>query len=325
MTLREQPLLTREMPRDALVLEPGAVYVHGADAAEDRGDLSPGWVAIQAASGALFRSVRELEEEIVLSDGSNETPFYLTDADALSGHLAGIGAPIYLDITSLRHSSWAPLVRAGIESGADLRVVYLEPASYRRSSTPSPGLIFDLSERIGGIAPLPGFARLGVGASRPSVFLPLLGFEGARFSYAMENVEVVEELVFPVVGVPGFRPEYPFDAFAGNRVMLRGDVTSRVQFAKANCPFDLFHTLHRVHRKFTDSNLKVAPIGTKPHALGAVLYALSRPSDVELVYDHPVKSSKRTQGEARLCLYDVGSFARSSLFLRHGEFAPVAA
>ena len=38
------------------------------------------------------------------------------------------------------------------------------------------------------------------------------------------------------------------------------------------------------------SYMYVAPIGTKPHALGALLYFVSCLSDCEIIYDHPTSA-----------------------------------
>jgi hypothetical protein len=56
---------------------------------------------------------------------------------------------------------------------------------------------------------------------------------------------------------------------------------------------------------FPRDTMKVAPIGTKPHAMGAVLFALASSKTVELVYDHPIRKATRTAGKARLLLYEV--------------------
>jgi hypothetical protein len=320
MSLHEQPLFTREMERHHLTLPFGSAYLHGAGAVEERGELTPEWVAARAVDGVKFFAIQEDGERLTISDGEAEVSCYLNQAEALQGILRDAGGEIYLDITSVTHRTWAPLLRAAIEGGVAMKIVYLEPASYRRSTSPAPGLIYDLSERIDGISPLPGFARVAGPSPRAPVFVPLLGFEGARLSFMLESVQAPLESTFAVVGVPGFRPEYPFVAYAGNRTELDGDLGRNAHLAKANCPFDLYHALYRIRRKFPDSPMKIAPIGTKPHAVGAVLFALAYPEAVEIVYDNPVRSSKRTEGEARLCLYDIPGFVGSSLFQRAGEF-----
>ena len=224
---------------------------------------------------------------------------------------------IYLDITGLGHRIWAPLLRAAVEEGSEVTVVYAEPETYARSTSPSPGLIFDLSERIEGIAPIPGFARLDLRDDKDAVFIPMLGFEGHRLAHIVESVQAPASLTFPLVGVPGFRPEFPYYTYLGNRLQLAVDsVHQNVQFAKANCPFEAFHAIHRIGREFRERTLTIAPIGTKPHALGAVLYYLARPSSVELVYDHPVRRDQRSAGLGKICLYNVSQFASTDLFLQ---------
>ena len=185
-------------------------------------------------------------------------------------------------------------------------VVYVEPGAYRFSLTPTEGEIFDLSERIIGISPLPGFASLTDPSEDDFCFVPLLGFEGARLAYILENVQPPGGKIFPVIGVPGFEPEYPFYTYHGNRLPLSETRAWRnVRFAKANCPFSLFYTLQQIAREYPRDTLKIAPIGTKPHALGAVLYTLASSTPVELVYDHPIRKAMRTSGTARLLLFHV--------------------
>ena len=108
------------------------------------------------------------------------------------------------------------------------------------------------------------------------------------------------------MGVPGFRPEYPFHTFLGNRIpLIQNGAWRNVRFAIANCPFSLFYVLQDIAADFPHDLLKIAPIGTKPHALGAVLFSLSSSKPVELVYDHPIRKSARTMGAARLLVYHV--------------------
>jgi hypothetical protein len=56
--------------------------------------------------------------------------------------------------------------------------------------------------------------------------------------------------------------------------------------------------------------LRIAPIGTKPHAIGSILFAINNPDIVELVYDHPVRKKQRTEGTARLHAYHVSVLFR---------------
>src|SRR5581483_9450631 len=218
------------------------------------------------------------------------------------------GAALYLDITGLGHHVWAPILRVAMAQDRVVRAVYVEPDQYRRASRQREGEIYDLSEGIAGIQPIPGFASLVEEEEEDSIFVPLLGFEGARFAYVRENVQPEEGKTIPIVGVPGFRPEYPFSTYYGNQIPL---VETRswldVRYAIANCPFSLYYALEDIARDYAGNRLQIAPIGTKPHALGAVLFVLFGSSRAELVYDHPVRSAGRTIGSDHLLVYHVSS------------------
>jgi hypothetical protein len=214
---------------------------------------------------------------------------------------------IYIDITGLRHHVWAVLVRSALETNSRVIAIYVEPADYRTSLAPTENQIYDLSERIEGIRPLPGFARTR-DTGENSCFVPLLGFEGTRVSYIISQLEPPGGKIIPIIGVPGFRPEYPFASYLGNRThLLQTQAWKKVRYALANCPFDLFYVLQDIHREYPGHVLKIAPVGTKPHALGGILYAIANPMSVELVYDHPIRKAERTAGTARLLAYHLSS------------------
>ena len=220
---------------------------------------------------------------------------------------------VYIDITGLPHHVWGPLLRASLDSNLAVRVVYAEPVEYRFQKSPTPSDIFDLSERIEGIAPIPTFVSLTDEPSEDAtVFVPLLGFEGARFAFMLEQVQPPGEKIVPIVGIPGFRLEYPFYAYQGNQLPLRSSgAWKKVRFATANCPFSLYYELEDISQEFCGNRLKIAPIGTKPHALGAFLFAIRSSGTVEIVYDYPIRKARRTEGAARILVYYVSRFVGS--------------
>ncbi len=263
-------------------------------------------VEIETQAAASFR---------VNVGGAAQRDVFLRSRRGLSELMASLPDELYLDITGLAHHTWAPLLRAAIDCRKRLWGVYVEPGDYTRNSTPTEGTIYDLSERILGIAPLPGFATLQGVDERSFAFVPLLGFEGTRLIHVGEHVQAPMESTVPIVGVPGFRAEYPFVSLKGNRKpLVEGRFWTNTLYATANCPFDTFFVLRSVLDGTDWEYLRIAPIGTKPHGLGAVLFALSAEDRVELIYDHPIRKPGRTTGSARLCLYDVSTFVESDDF-----------
>jgi len=215
----------------------------------------------------------------------------------------------YIDITGLTHSMWAALLRTGLALGKKIIVVYVEPSLYKHSAAPREGHIYDLSVSIAGIAPLPGFAFLSDRSDDDFTLIALLGFEGTRLSHMIEHIQPQFDRIFPVIGCPGFKPWYIFEAYVGNkRVLWETRAWHEARYAPGNCPFSCYYLLEDIASSRGKSGLKIALVGTKPHALGAVLFYLASDTPVELVYDHPTRSDNRTDGTERLLTYHVSTF-----------------
>lgn len=216
---------------------------------------------------------------------------------------------IFLDLTSLPHHIWAPLLRASINERLNVEVTYVEPEDYKILSEGDQGLVFDLSERISGIAPIPGFLTLTDDNEDQFCLVALLGFEGPRFAHVVEVVDPPGGKIYPVIGMPGFRIEYPQHAFYCNRITLRDTKAwKNVRYADASDPFSLCYVLEAIAQENPGVLLKVAPIGTKPHALGAFLFFLKARRQVEFIYDHPIRKRERSEGVGKLHIYHASKF-----------------
>jgi len=292
------------------VPEDGSAFVFGTTA-EERSAHLPEWE--DAATNVSFvRVTDQLQSHMVADvDGASQR-VALRGTRQLASFWSTVSRDsVYLDITGLSHHVWAPLLKTALECCRTVRVVYVEPDRYRFSANPKESGLFDLSEAIGGIRPINGFTVLDEEGDTPPCFVPLLGFEGARFAHLLEQIDPPGDRIIPVVGIPGFRIEFPFHTFHGNQAaLLNGSSWRNVRYAIANDPFSIFYLLDEIAQAFPFAPMKVAMIGTKPHALGAVLYALARKRGVELVYDHPNRKDKRTVGSQRALVYHVSKFLR---------------
>ena len=303
--LKREPILTDTYESVSLFRPvPGSAYVFRVSN-EDRSGHTVRWR--QSCSDVQFIEVTN-ESVSAFQVAGVEEDFFLRSAVSISRLLTplGTGRVLYIDITGLSHPTWAALIRAAIAARMEVRAVYVEPYRYKRSAAPLEGQIYDLSARIAGIAPMPGFARIAT--ADDSLFVPLLGFEGARFRHVIEQVQPSHERIVPVVGIPGFKPWYVFETYLGNRAALEEtSAWHHIEYVPANCPFSCFYLLQELARRNPVSILKVALIGTKPHALGAVMFALTSPNRIELIYDNPIRKEGRTDGLDRLLVYHVGA------------------
>lgn len=226
----------------------------------------------------------------------------LTDSERLAS--LAKSDKVLIDITALPHHVWAPIYQAHIKAGKQVRVLYVEPDDYKTHPSPASANLFDLSISFGGLSPLPGFAKLdGPADDEPALFVAFLGFEGNRAERIINQLETPLRVI-PVVGAPGFQINYPAITVACNRSFLSEfDCNSDIRFAKASCPFEAFDTLASIRRDFPDHYLFIAPVGTRPHALGAVRYAIANESHCEILFDHPVRQSNRTSGRGRIHVF----------------------
>ncbi len=310
MPIHNRPSFTREFESvDLFRPSRGSVYVSGCSV-EDRSNHVSEWdETIEEVSfvGVLNTTASQIEYRT--SSESTRSQLQLRSSKQIAGFWGAFESAnrIYIDVTGLRHHVWAALLRGALLTRKCVIAVYVEPGDYRPSLTPTDNEIFDLSERIEGISPLPGFARLRDSGDN-TCFIPLLGFEGTRTAYLISKLEPPGNKIVPVVGVPGFRPEHPFSAYIGNRnVLTTTKAWKKIRYAQANCPFDLYYNLEEIQKQYPGHVLKIAPIGTKPHAIGSVLYAIANPDHVELVYDHPIRKAERTAGTGRLLTYNISS------------------
>jgi len=220
---------------------------------------------------------------------------------------------LYLDVSGLENRISAPLLKAAIAAYrngtfSEIRVIYAEPRTYKVQQFKTEGYFNDLSEKIDGISPLPGFASIIPSTVEDSLFIPLLGFEGGRFTHLVESFQPPYDNIYPVIGVPGFRFEYPFVAYWGNRQPLQiTEAWRQIKYAAANSSVEIFDLLSRIHKRSPKSTLKIAPIGTKPHAIGAMLYVIENPMTAELIYDNPKRKKQRTDGVGRILECSVSS------------------
>lgn len=286
----------------------GELVILASDATENRGQL-PVWAELSANSPGRVARIAVTGGEscsISIATGS-EAEVLLRDEAAVRAALPS--DEWLIDISGMSHPVWASVVRAAYLAKVRTRVLYAEPDSYRLHSSPASATQFDLSVTFEGVSPLPGFANLtGPAKDQPCVFVAALGFEGNRPECLVLQIEPTPKVV-PIVGVPGFQMEFPAFTVACNRGFLEDyGAHSEIRYARASCPFEAMEQLREIGKDNPGAYLYLAPIGTKPHALGVVLFALRNPDSTEILFDHPVRKAGRTKGVGVIHVFDFGGF-----------------
>jgi hypothetical protein len=190
--------------------------------------------------------------------------------------------------------------------------VYVEPVQYRvqqdkiRRSRLLHKRDFDLSNEVPGYKPIPGATvMLREDQLQRNVFF--IGYEERRLDRALEDHQMIHPSTCSLVfGVPAFQPGWEMDAFANNiRVIKERNIRGGVYFCAAESPLGAVEVLNQIKSELQrGERLIIGPIGTKPHGVGAALFACVN-ENVGMLYDHPTRSPGRTSQVAKWHLYNV--------------------
>jgi len=289
--------------RSLIEVQPGSVFIYGSG--EERSRVEAEWLTLFSSSNIYEVSHTDSIATVLIPRLSDE-PLSLRSRSNFADWIRQFaGREIFIDVTGLAHHVWMPLIKIALEEAAVVKCIYTEPANYCLNRNPRPGEFYDLSEEVRGLLPIPTFSRLPSRRQEPSLLVVSLGFEGVRFRFIVETIEPNERDLIPVVGVPGFEITYPFESYEGNASVLSTSRSwQRLEFADAACPFAMIDTLKRIRARFPHRAMQIATIGTKPHALGAMLFSLGH-QDCELLFDHPKMRRSRTSGRSKVHLYDL--------------------
>ena len=187
-------------------------------------------------------------------------------------------------------------------------LIYVEPLKYNRpkKSRVLHNRDFELSSDVPGFRAIPGNAIL-LADRRPQKGVFFLGYEESRLRRAFEDLQMLDSARSAIAfGVPAFRPGWEMDAIANNIAVVReNNLRGGVHYCGATNPAAVFELLSDIRSGLIEGErLFVAPIGTKPHGIGAALF-VSKNRDVGVIYDHPRRRVDRTDDTSDWHLYSV--------------------
>lgn len=214
---------------------------------------------------------------------------------------------ILIDITGMQHGVLFFLTKLLFTDLTPQLIfaAYTEPEKYV-SGTSYLGDDFALTEEILGLNSIPGFARRDKGQEK--VLIALLGFEGKRLKTLLDEIQPSPKKIIPVVGFPSYMPGWKTVALLSNSNILNSyDCFGEIQVCDAACPHETYKLLLHFSKANEGKELIIAPLGTRPHALGAAMYAALN-SNCTLIYDFPVEKGNRTEGVLKTNIYHLSKF-----------------
>jgi hypothetical protein len=163
-------------------------------------------------------------------------------------------------------------------------VFYTEPMSYVLPK----GLLQSYRASLGPlfVMEVPGFPGFTTGRKK-NILVFTLGFDGDLSVFISE--EVTPDSVVIVNGFPAYSPKFKDISLMNNeRLLNASDAKESISYCRASNPYDLFNFLVVLRKKNPDAFFNIAPLGPKPMALGACMFALADNS-IRVVYPMPEK------------------------------------
>lgn len=141
--------------------------------------------------------------------------------------------------------------------------------------------------------------------TKKTALIVLLGFEGER---AVEVANAVDpDITIPINGFPAYRPEFKDISIISNEELLREpEIFKNLRYAPANDPFETENVIESIYLEYSERyNISIAPLGTKPMALGSCLFALQCP-DCRIIYPYPREYNlKASKGYGKTWVYSL--------------------
>ena len=194
---------------------------------------------------------------------------------------------ILIDITVFTKPYFFLIIKSLVEKWNNLEffIVYTEPEKYKEKDIGSKEII--LTRGLDRIESIPGF--FGTSVNSKDALIVILGFEGKRAIQIFSDID--PEITFAVNGFPGFRAGWDKISLEENLQFLKiSRAFENLFYAPARNPFETFNTIsllvESIQKQTYTYNIIIAPLGTKLHALGTLLYALVH-KDIKIIYPFP--------------------------------------
>ncbi|MBA7537795.1 hypothetical protein ES705_30065 [subsurface metagenome] len=170
---------------------------------------------------------------------------------------------------------------------SSITAFYTEPKSYVFPK----GLYISYQSSLGPLRVLeiPGYTGSDLRGQKRLLVI-LLGFDGDLSREINEDVAPVETIV--VNGFPGYAPKFKDISLICNEKLIYEQGID-ISYSRANNPFETYNLLENLKKKYRDFFINIAPLGTKPMALGACMFAIHHP-EARVVYPMPENYMKVT-------------------------------
>lgn len=216
---------------------------------------------------------------------------------------------IYLDGTSLGFAELLLIIHYLHQNlkNKNIKILYAEPKEYKlkKEDTVFSGE-FDLTTGFNDFKKIPPFSLLiDSNSNSKAELVSFLGFENERLGRIIESDDGARYGKYtPILALPAFVPGWENISLRRHHKELEN--FNSIEFSPANNPYETYQKLDFIEKNSKLESMVLAPIGTKPHAIGAIIYLINakeKGKKIGIVYDFPQKKEKRTDGIGQIHEY----------------------
>ncbi|NOQ32110.1 MAG: hypothetical protein GQ570_13420 [Helicobacteraceae bacterium] len=263
---------------------------------------------------------KSIEDKYKIIYEENNFQLIIDDQNKFKNHLFGREfintlsfQNYYIDATSLGFAEILLILHNlnEVRTNINIVIIYAEPKEYKKEKKTPFGDSFDLTKVAGNFKKIPPYSLLiDSNTSSKAILIPFLGFENNRLGRIMESDDGARyEQYIPILGLPAFNPSWENISLQRHHQELK-DITD-IKFSPASNPYETYQVLDDIYKNSVDPTLVLAPIGTKPHAIGAIIFLINKKEvgvDIGLTYDFPKKKENRTDGIGNIYEYFISHY-----------------
>ena len=197
----------------------------------------------------------------------------------------------------------------------NIQILYIEPKEYNfKNSSLLEYDDFELSSKFKEFPPVPGFTIIARSKDEVENFedatqlIAFLGFERTRLGQIFNSDDAPLYSKFtPIIPLPGFNPGWENRTINSHlKFFSAKNNFTKLEFVSANNPYQSYKILENFSK--TCKKFRIAPIGTKPNAIGCAVFLLNNDSDdnkidAGILFDFPTKIQKRSNGVGKINIY----------------------
>lgn len=210
---------------------------------------------------------------------------------------------ILIDMTTIDVPSLAHLLDFIDSRIKKFSICYIEPVNYSKliGSTSNINQSYQLSEDGNGLDYITPFMLSPL--DKIEKYLISIGYESNRLAGFLSSTEEVKAEVEKniMIGIPAFNAGWENRSIDANYRFLKD---TEIHIVPADDPIQTYLNLVKLGKSAnitsTNNKLIVVPIGTKPHSLGMIWFALENKGKVGMIYDFVTKIPKRTEGVKKI-------------------------